>query len=373
LLAGVAWPLNSFAGAENADIVRAARGADLGLYLQPALQTSSAKEPMAQHGAAPESAPAVSDQPDTQPLTSQPPPGVLQTAMPSPSAGAAAPADEVDAGSALHSAHLHRVLRRHSILIVLSVAGATAFGLAVAGAGMAVLMFGIAVVSWALYAYQAADEASLDSLWGAYAQQRGMRRTGDDSLPEATPLLRKGNKREVPQVLCGDLGSGVEGRLAIYKYIEVERGGIAEKEGKKHVHPFTVAIAELPQSGDLLPHLYCYRKVGPAMVEGHDDPFLRGYEPVDLESVALAKRYALLVAEGQDPNWIRQLFSPSFIVWLTESAPKKFAFELEDGVLCCSLPGYPRGAARLDELREAAVEVATRIREEVSETHRTRG
>ncbi len=67
---------------------------------------------------------------------------------------------------------------------------------------------------------------------------------------------------------------------------------------------------------------------------------------------------------AQDANHLRQLFSPTFIVWLTDSAPEKFAFELVDGTLCCYVKGHKKKAAELDTIRAASATVATRLREE---------
>ena len=71
--------------------------------------------------------------------------------------------------------------------------------------------------------------------------------------------------------------------------------------------------------------------------------------------------------EKQDANWLRQLFSPSFIVWMAEQTPEKFAFELVDGTLCCNVKGHKKSAADLDRMREATAGVARRLREETLE------
>ena len=127
-----------------------------------------------------------------------------------------------------------------------------------------------------------------------------------------------------------------------------------------------VSLTELPESSDVVQGLYCNRKSGLRFLEGVEDAFRRN-ERVSLESGALADEYEIFASKGQDPNWIRQLFSPTFIVWLTESAPEKFAFELEAGVLCCNVKGHRKHAGQLDEIRDTATAVAARIRAEVAE------
>jgi hypothetical protein len=63
-------------------------------------------------------------------------------------------------------------------------------------------------------------------------------------------------------------------------------------------------------------------------------------------------------------SWRARLFSPSFIVWLTESAPQRFAFELVNGILCCYVNDHKESAADLDAVAAASAAVANRLREE---------
>ena len=116
-----------------------------------------------------------------------------------------------------------------------------------------------------------------------------------------------------------------------------------------------------------MPELYCQRKFGLHSLEKLEDVFRRSKERVELESEALDEKYEIFSGKGQDASWLRQLFAPTFIVWLTESAPKKFAFELVDGSLCCYVSGHEEKAEELDELRAATAAVARRLREESTE------
>ena len=52
---------------------------------------------------------------------------------------------------------------------------------------------------------------------------------------------------------------------------------------------------------------------------------------------------------------------------MTDEAPDKFAFELEDGVLCCNVKGHKKSAAELDTMRAATAHIARHIRDEVAE------
>jgi hypothetical protein len=122
-------------------------------------------------------------------------------------------------------------------------------------------------------------------------------------------------------------------------------------------------MTEVPECAAAVPELYCQRKSGLRLLEGFEDLFRRK-KRVELESEALDERYEIFVEADQDPNWLRQLFSPTFIVWLTESAPDKFAFELVAGILCCYVKGHRKSTSELDRIRAATASVATRLREE---------
>jgi len=82
----------------------------------------------------------------------------------------------------------------------------------------------------------------------------------------------------------------------------------------------------------------------------------------------LDEKYEIFASERQDPVWLRQLFAPTFIVWLSEAAPEKFAFELVNGTLCCYVSGHKEDTADLDAVSAATAKVVTRLREESAES-----
>src|SRR4029077_7501638 len=163
----------------------------------------------------------------------------------------------------------------------------------------------------------------------------------------------------------GALGDGVEGTLALYTYEDET----TDSEGKRQTnyYRYTVRLAEVPACASFIPELYCQRKSGLRALEKFEDVFRRSKERVKLESEALDERYEIFTGKSQDANRLRQLFSPTFIVWLTDSAPEKFAFELVDGTLCCYIHGHKKKAAELDTIRAASAAVAPRLRGEALE------
>ena len=293
------------------------------------------------------------------------PPGAPPPAEP-PDQHAPPPSSQVDDADDLRGFHFRRLMRKGltQILIMIFVC-VTAVGLAIAVAPLVGLAAGVGVFLISLLVvFFIADSASEDAFFDIYAQQRGLARTGETSIAPSTPLLRKGDEREVNEMLRGPLGAGIEGCLALYTYTDVYH----DKDGRHETnYHFTIAETEIPEVSSRCEKLYCNRKSGFRFLEGMEDAFRRN-ERVRLESEEMADEYELFIGPDEDRNWIRQLFSPTFIVWLAESAPEKFAFELEDGTLCCNVKGHHKDAAHLDEMRESLAVIATRIREEVAES-----
>jgi hypothetical protein len=245
--------------------------------------------------------------------------------------------------------------------IAAGVAGLLLVGPLVGVAGLAAaLAVGLLVV------FGIADSRSEDAFFEQYAAARQMRaEDGRHPLPGSTPLLTKGDDRYATRLLEGPLGDGVAGLLALYTYEERSTDG--EGNETTNSYHYTVGLAEVPECLHLAPELYCRRKSGLHALEGLEDVF-RSKKRVEFESQKLTDRYEIFAnPDLQDFNWLRQLFSPSFIVWLAESAPDKFAFELVGGHLCCFVNGYKKDAAHLDEMRAATATVATRLREESTE------
>ncbi|HEX6688706.1 MAG TPA: hypothetical protein VF085_08585 [Solirubrobacterales bacterium] len=244
--------------------------------------------------------------------------------------------------------------------IVGAVAGTLLAGPAVGAAGLAVAtIIALSIV------FGVADSRSEDAFFQVYGEQHGMAVYGKGRLPEATPLLRKGDDRYAERSLEGPLGDGVDGTLALYTYEDET----TDSEGNRQTnyYRYTVALANVPECAGFVPELYCQRKSGLRALEKFEDVFRRSKERIKLESEALDKRYEIFAGKGQDAVWLRQLFSPTFIVWLSDSAPEKFAFELVDGTLCCYVGGHKKKAAELDTVRAASTAVATRLREEAQE------
>jgi hypothetical protein len=228
------------------------------------------------------------------------------------------------------------------------------------------IVFAVVFLAGIWVTFNVADSRAADDFFHVYARQRNLVLGGKTSLPTATPLLRKGDDQYAERTLTGELAPRVGGLLAIYTYIIESTDSKGNRN--KDYHPFTLGMVEVPECVAHLPELYCRRKVGLRSLEKFEDVFRSSKERVELESSALDDKYEIFSAKGQDPNWLRQLFSPTFIVWLTESAPDKFAFELVGGTLVAYVHGHREDTADLDEVGAATAAVAKRLQEESAES-----
>lgn len=279
-------------------------------------------------------------------------------------AAATAPDDAND----LRGFHFKRLMRKPLTWILIAVfviaagvAGAALIGPAIGGAA-AVGVFFVAV----LIVFVIADSQAADAFFDSYAQQRGLVLGGKGPLPAVTPLLQKGDDRYADRTLSGQIGEGLNGVLALYTYEEETTDSDGDRQ--TNYYRYTLGLVEVPECVAHLPELYCQRKFGLRSLERFEDVFRGNKERVKLESEVLDEKYEIFSSKQQDAVWLRRLFAPTFIVWLNEAAPNKFAFELVNGALCCYVSGHKENAADLDGIATATAAVAKRLRDEAAET-----
>jgi hypothetical protein len=279
---------------------------------------------------------------------------------------AAPAATAPDDANDLRGFHFKRLMRKPATLVLIAVAtiaagvaAAALIGPAIGGAAAVVAFLAGVVVVFAI-----ADSRAADAFFESYAKAHRLTLGGRGPLPAATPLLRKGNDRYAERTLAGSLADGVDGTLAIYTYEETHYNG---KTTETEYYPYTLGLVQVPECVAHVPELFCQRRFGLHALEKFEDAFRDSKERVKLESEALDDKYEIFAGKGQDANWLHQLFAPTFIVWLTESAPQKFAFELVDGTLCCYVNGHKEDTVDLEAIATATAAVAKRLREESAE------
>jgi hypothetical protein len=291
--------------------------------------------------------------------------GTASQAAPSAPAKAAA---EPDDANDLRGYHFRELLHKPLTWILVGGGSLLLGGILLVAFSpvVGVIAFVVAFLFGLWMTFNVADSRAADDFFHVYAKQRDMVLGGKTSLPPTVPLLRKGDDQYAERTLTGELGQRVGGLLAIYTFVTESTDSKGNRE--KTYHPFTLGMSQVDECVPHVPELYCQRKSGLRSLEKFEDVFRTSKERVKLESEALDEKYEIFCGKGQDATWLRQLFSPTFIVWLSESAPDKFAFELVGGTLVAYVHGHKEDTRDLDTVAAATVTVATRLREESAES-----
>jgi len=185
-----------------------------------------------------------------------------------------------------------------------------------------------------------------------YAQERGLTFEDGSQFPPATPLLRYRSK--ALGMVSGELAPGLEGKLAHYRYDRNDNDTDNEQ---------AVLLTPLPEAAGACMYLDRGTSSGNQLEDA-----LTVFKTAQVESAAFRSRYQLRVRDEANMIAIRQLFSPSFIVFLAEEVPDRFSFELEHGHLCVAVYGaHWKQPAKLDELCRAALVVRDRFRADIAE------
>ena len=297
-------------------------------------------------------------------MSSTPPQGPeTQPAVEVSEAPAAAVPQDTDDTRSLHFGRLVRhpvtLSLGAAVAIAALVGGTLAVSVAIGGAAAAA-----AVILTLLIVFAIASGRAKSDFFNAYAEGRGLSRVEKGALPPGTPFLRRGDDRYAHHIMRGELPGDVDGTLALYTYEETD----TDSEGNRQTtyYHFTVVLVDIPESARHVGELYAQRRFGFRFLDSAEDAF-RTRERVELESEALDRRAEIFAAAGEDKNWLRQLFSPTFVYWLGDDAPEGTAFELVAGLLCVNVKGHLDNAVGLDRMCESAAVIARRIREESAE------
>jgi hypothetical protein len=177
--------------------------------------------------------------------------------------------------------------------------------------------------------------------------------TATEGFRELTPALVRGRRGGAAEVAAGELAPGLDGRA----YHHVFDNGAARRES-------TVVLTSIAEATAFVPALACRDRDelggAPAQLPAER------WQLVEFESTAFNRRYRLLTLRGQDPIFVRELFSPALIAWLAHDVPAGLSFELNERHLAVALPGH-LPPERVRELAALAAELARRLREEALE------
>ena len=186
----------------------------------------------------------------------------------------------------------------------------------------------------------------------AWAAARGMTVEDGVHLPRTTPLLAEGEVHSVDALAGGWFSKYIEAKVALIDRADAH---------------FTVAVTHVPKAKRFVPWMLCHRAEDEHLLGRAFATLVGEGNRVELGSAELDQCYRVYASPAREDIWFHELFSPAFIVFLIEQAPKGFAFEYVEGTLCVSLLGQRTVAEDLDGLRDATVELVRRIRAEISE------
>jgi hypothetical protein len=187
----------------------------------------------------------------------------------------------------------------------------------------------------------------------AWAFAHGLSVEDGARLPRTTPLLAEGEVHSVDALIGGWLSKYVEAKIAL----------VSRDDDKT----FTVAVTHVPKAKRFVAWMLCHRVEDEGLLGRAARTLVGAGNRVELGSAELDAHYRVYAAPGRDDVWFHELFSPSFIVFIIEQAPKGFAFEYVEGTLCISLHGQQTLGDDLDGLCTTTVELVRRIRAEIAE------
>jgi hypothetical protein len=197
--------------------------------------------------------------------------------------------------------------------------------------------------------------ADLDASFSSFAADRQLQLLPAIDIGLLTPLLAE-------STVGGQLAPAARGLLA--GEVEGVVGHLAYKRNK--TFRFNVALAQVPGSTPFVPRLFCVRQ-GRSTRDDEFYGFGARHSKLWTESTKLNERYTVSTGPYQDENWMRQLFSPSFVDYLAHVEPADFSFELAYGALLGSVETDDPGPDGIAALCEATARVAERIAKECEE------
>jgi hypothetical protein len=186
----------------------------------------------------------------------------------------------------------------------------------------------------------------------AWAAARGMTVEDGVHLPRTTPLLAEGEVHSVDALAGGWFSKYIEAKVALIDRADAH---------------FTVAVTHVPKAKRFVPWMLCHRAEDEHLLGRAFSILVGDGNQVELGSAELDQHYRVYASPQREDIWFHELFSPAFIVFLIEQAPKGFAFEYVEGTLCVSVLGRQTLPEDLDGLRDATVELVRRIRGEIAE------
>jgi hypothetical protein len=215
-------------------------------------------------------------------------------------------------------------------------------------------------------AFQRAATMAESDFFTELAPSLGLNFTMGGSYVPITPLLAAGDQRRFENTMEGPLFGRMGGPPCLLGHYTFETiREVHEDVDFKRSYPFTVCAADLGAPAARLRGVHLRPRLSAL---GLEEDWLRAPKPerVELESARFNEMYDLRRAPDQDELALRELLSPSFVVWLTEH-PLQPGFEVKAGTLVVFVRGHLDSGGKLTLLHEAAREIARRLQAQVDQ------
>lgn len=246
-----------------------------------------------------------------------------------------------------------------SPVVLLQLVGATVLATVVGGhRGHALEIWLVLLVAIAVVAVHKAQRAAEGDFYAALAPRLGLTYLGDTGPPLGlTPLLGAGEKRTLTTTMTGPLAGNLGCTVGHYTYVNYD------DEGERcDSHSFTICSVEIEAALPVFHGVYLTPRGG---LDGGGSWLHRAHaHGVELESTDFGRRYRLLAARDQDEIELRELFAPSFVIWLAEH-PLDLGFECKAGALVVYVNGVLDTADRVTLFLDAARQIAARVQRAV--------
>ena len=176
----------------------------------------------------------------------------------------------------------------------------------------------LAALLIAIVAYRAASRRAETEFFAELAPALGLTYTiAGDYIP-ITPLLGAGDRRRFENTMQGPLFGRTGGPPCLIGHFTYETRSSSGDVEHWAPHPFTVCAIDLGDPILRFHGIYLRRRLSAL---GLDHDWLKRAprpEEVELESERFGQIYELRRAADQDTLALRELFSPSLVVWLSE-------------------------------------------------------
>ena len=262
------------------------------------------------------------------------------------------------------AAHFQKLLGGSWSIVGGAILATIAFTIGAASHSVGVMVLGPVAVALliVLWCWVVADRQADDEFFTRFAAAHRLNHYKQYSLTPFTPLLAGGDRRHCEHWMESN-GRGI----GWYTFEVREDNG--DKADTWEPHHFTIATVDIGELGmGRFQGIYLRRRRGMFDRLDSDANWLRHHKlkKVELESTAFCERFELWADQDQDDIVLRQLFAPTFVVWLSEH-PLEPGFELRAGELVVFIPDRCGEAGKLDFLLMATAEISKRIEAELSE------